>query len=97
MEFQRYIGMAGVVLILGWAFFCLICNLAQDRLVEKWSAKEKRWIEEGVRGFGARLIKENRPAKEFVDAFHNRPMKKFGWMHSFLFFGLIFILISIFT
>jgi len=94
MSVYKYLGMAGVVLIFAWAIFCLICNLAQDRLVQKWKAKEKGWVEEGVRGFGARLIKENRPTKEFEDAFNNRPMKKYSWMHAFLFVGLILIMFA---
>ena len=94
MSIEKYLGMAGVVLVFGWSTFVLLCNLAQDRLVQKWNAKEKGWVEEGVRGFGARIIKENRPPKEFEDAFNNRPMKKYGWMHVFLFVGLILVLVA---
>jgi len=94
MSIKQYIGYLGVILLFGSSIILVIFIAHQDWLFGKWKAREKKWVVEGPKGFGSRLVKHSNPPKEFVEAFNNRLLKRFGWVTYLLFAGFILAAIA---
>ncbi|WP_298815771.1 hypothetical protein [uncultured Roseibium sp.] len=88
MSLDNFIGAVGLIAWIASGLFLLGCLTAQDKLLIKWNAKDKKWVNEGNMGLNTHLNMENNPPQEFIEEFNNRPIKRYRWVFLVSIFGI---------